>query len=434
MQFAADCREDTLDKNWQNLVLTHLAEKIHVGVLTGSPITDMRITLRAGKAHVKHTEGGDFRQATYRAVRNGLRKAESVLLEPWYAYTLEVPQDCVGRAMADIQQCGGTFQPPETKGDTAVLRGKAPVAGLQDYYTAVTNYTHGKGRLFCTQAGYAPCENSAEIIDAIGYDCDGDVENSADSVFCGNGAAYVVRWDEVEQHMHLPSCLEAPKEAPPESAAPAPSVVRHYGGSLEEDQELMAIFERTYGKVERDPNRAFRGTAELEQMSATFSEIAPQQRGEEYLLVDGYNIIFAWDELKTLAQESLDTARSRLIRILCNYQGYRKCHLILVFDAYRVNGVQREIEHVHDIDVVYTKAAETADSYIEKTTRTLCREHRVRVATSDGMEQLIILGNGAYRISAEEFRQEVKQTEQAIRTYLDSADAKSEISEIRVRH
>ena len=196
----------------------------------------------------------------------------------------------------------------------------------------------------------------------------------------------------------------------------------------------MAIFERTYGKVERDLNRSFRGAAELEQMSATFSEIAPQQRGEEYLLVDGYNIIFAWDELKTLAQESLDTARSRLIRILCNYQGYRKCHLILVFDAYRVNGVQREIEHVHDIDVVYTKAAETADSYIEKTTRTLCREHRVRVATSDGMEQLIILGNGAYRISAEEFRQEVKQTEQAIRTYLDSADAKSEISEIRVRH
>lgn len=434
LQFAADCREDTLDKNWQNLVLTHLAEKIHVGVLTGSPITDMRITLRAGKAHVKHTEGGDFRQATYRAVRNGLRKAESVLLEPWYAYTLEVPQDCVGRAMADIQQCGGTFQPPETKGDTAVLRGKAPVAGLQDYYTAVTNYTHGKGRLFCTQAGYAPCENSAEIIDAIGYDCDGDVENSADSVFCGNGAAYVVRWDEVEQHMHLPSCLEAPKEAPPESAAPAPSAVRRYGGSLEEDQELMAIFERTYGKVERDLNRAFRGAAELEQMSTTFSEIAPQQRGEEYLLVDGYNIIFAWDELKTLAQESLDTARSRLIQILCNYQGYRKCHLILVFDAYRVNGVQREIEHVHDIDVVYTKAAETADSYIEKTTRTLCREHRVRVATSDGMEQLIILGNGAYRISAEEFRQEVKQTEQAIRTYLDSADAKSEISEIRVRH
>ena len=225
MQFAADCREEVLDKNWQRLVLTHLEEKQHLGVLTGAPLTDVKITLLTGKAHLKHTEGGDFRQATYRAVRNGLRKAESVLLEPWYAYTLEVPQDCVGRAMADIQQCGGTFQPPETKGDTAVLRGKAPVAGLQDYYTAVTNYTHGKGRLFCTQAGYAPCENSAEIIDAIGYDCDGDVENSADSVFCGNGAAYVVRWDEVEQHMHLPSCLEAPKEAPPESAAPAPPAI-----------------------------------------------------------------------------------------------------------------------------------------------------------------------------------------------------------------
>ena len=415
LQFASSCREDALDKNWQRLVLTHLAEKTHLGVCTGSPITDMRITLCAGKAHLKHTEGGDFRQATYRAVRNGLRKAQTVLLEPWYRFRLELPTENVGRAMTDLQQMGADFQPPETKDTGSVIAGRAPVAKLRGYAAAVTSYTHGSGRLVCSSDGYAPCQNAEEVIASIGYDCDSDLANSADSVFCAHGAGFVVPWNQVEQYMHLPSCLSKQSDSAPEPETPGRLSRSHYHGSLEEDKELMAIFERTYGKIDRNPQQALYTPKEEAALPA--GALEPNYSKEEYLLVDGYNIIFAWEELKALAQESLDSARGQLMHILSNYCGYRRCRLILVFDAYKVKGQHEETEQYHNITVVYTKEAETADSYIEKATHTLSKEHKVRVATSDGMEQLIILGNGALRVSAEEFRQEVAQTEAAIRAY-----------------
>ena len=416
LQFGVNCREDDLERNWQRLVLTHLEEKTHLGVLTGSPITDMRITLCAGKAHVKHTEGGDFRQATYRAVRNGLRKAKSILLEPWYEFLLELPTENVGRAMTDLQQMGAEFQPPETEGDRSVLQGSAPVAKLRGYASEVTGYTHGVGRLVCSPKGYAPCQNPEEVIAAVGYDCDSDLENSADSIFCAHGAGFAVKWDEVEQHMHLPGCLHQLEE-PDEPAAPVRVSRAAYGGSLAEDKELMAIFERTYGKIDRNPRQALCTPKEEDNAAAYHGKPDPAYDGEEYLLVDGYNIIFAWDELKTIAQNNLDSARGQLMHMLSNYCGYRKCKLILVFDAYKVKGYHGETEQYHNITVVYTKEAETADSYIEKATLDLSKKHKVRVATSDGMEQLIILGNGALRITAAEFRQEVLQTEAAIREY-----------------
>lgn len=415
LQFASSCREDALDKNWQRLVLTHLAEKTHLGVCTGSPITDMRITLCAGKAHLKHTEGGDFRQATYRAVRNGLRKAQTVLLEPWYRFRLELPTENVGRAMTDLQQMGADFQSPETKDTGSVIAGRAPVAKLRGYAAAVTSYTHGSGRLVCSSDGYAPCQNAEEVIASIGYDCDSDLANSADSVFCAHGAGFVVPWNQVEQYMHLPSCLSKQSDSAPEPETPGRLSRSHYHGSLEEDKELMAIFERTYGKIDRNPQQALYTPKEEAALPA--GALEPNYSKEEYLLVDGYNIIFAWEELKALAQESLDSARGQLMHTLSNYCGYRRCRLILVFDAYKVKGQHEETEQYHNITVVYTKEAETADSYIEKATHTLSKEHKVRVATSDGMEQLIILGNGALRVSAEEFRQEVAQTEAAIRAY-----------------
>lgn len=415
--FAADCREELLDKNWQRLVLTHLQEKTHVGVLTGSPITDMKITLCAGKAHLKHTEGGDFRQATYRAVRNGLRKAKSILLEPWYDFTMELPTESVGRAMTDLQQLHGEFGVPETIGETAVISGSAPVAGLRHYHKILSGYTHGKGRLNCTSKGYAPCQNTEEILAAIGYDCNADIENTADSIFCAHGAGFLVKWNEVEDHMHLPSCLE--KSAAVTAAEPA---ALHFsrgssGDIFAQDKELMAIFERTYGKINRDSRHALYTPKED---APVCRDVTAAITGEEYVLVDGYNIIFAWEELKKLAQESLDAARSRLIHVLCNYCGYRQCHLILVFDAYKVKGQHREIERYCNIDIVYTKESETADSYIEKTAHDLGKQHRVRVATSDGMEQMIILGSGALRVTADEFYREVTEAEQAIRTYAQS--------------
>lgn len=415
LQFASDCREDDLDRNWQRLVLTHLEEKIHVGVLTGSPIADMKITLCAGRAHVKHTEGGDFRQATYRAVRNGLRWARSVLLEPWYDFVLEIPTECVGRSMTDLQQMGADFQPPETDDAHSVMRGSAPVAKMRGYQSMVTGYTHGKGRLVCTPKGYAPCQNAEEVIAAIGYDCDSDVENTADSIFCAHGAGFAVKWNKVREYMHLPSCFTPkPAEAPEEMVSGENRAAR-YVSSLAEDKELMEIFERTYGKINRNPRQALYTPKEAP--APYHGKKNPVYDGEEYLLVDGYNIIFAWDELKDLARDSLETARSRLIHQMCNYCGYRQCKLILVFDAYKVKGQHREVEQYCNISIVYTKESETADSYIEKATHELCRDHRVRVATSDGMEQVIILGNGALRVSADEFYHEVRQAEEAIRAY-----------------
>jgi len=389
-------------------------------VLTGAPITDMKITLAAGRAHQKHTEGGDFRQATYRAVRQGLRRAESVLLEPWYDFRLELPSEAVGRAMSDLQRMGGSFAPPETEGDRSVLTGSAPVSEMRGYQMEVTGYTRGRGRLSCSLRGYEPCHNAEEVIAAAGYDCDADLDNPADSVFCAHGAGFLVKWDEVPAHMHLESVLDAPKEpagVPGERAAERRAA--DYCAMVAEDRELLEIFERTYGPIRRDPRKAFR-PVRREPARRPPSQPPKGLDGPEYLLVDGYNIIFAWDDLNALAQENLDAARGRLVDLLCNYRGFRQCEVIVVFDAYRVKGNPGEVERVHNISVVYTKEAETADMYIEKVTRELGKHNRVRVATSDALEQLIILGHGALRISADAFREEVAQVEQAIREYLES--------------
>ena len=411
MQFAADCREEVLDKNWQRLVLTHLEEKQHLGVLTGSPLTDVKITLIAGRAHLKHTEGGDFRQATYRAVRQGLMLAKSQLLEPWYAFRLEVPAENIGRAMSDIQRMEGTFDPPESGEETAVLTGFAPVSTMRSYPMEVVSYTRGRGHLSLTLDGYRPCHNAQEVIAAIGYEPEHDLDNPADSVFCAHGAGFVVPWDQVRSHMHVDSGWGKSTRPEQEAAVPQRRAMA-YRATLEEDAELLKIFERTYGPIKRDPLAAFRPVQKRERpdFAAEQWEIAP-----EYLLVDGYNIFFAWDELNALSKESLDAARHKLMDILCNYQGFQKCVLILVFDAYRVPGSPGSIEQYHNIHVVYTKEAETADMFIERVTHEIGRNRRVRVATSDGMEQIIILGHGALRVSARMFHEEVQNVEKQIR-------------------
>ena len=411
LQFATHCREEVLDKNWQRLVLTHLEEKQHRGVLTGSPLTDVKITLLAGKAHLKHTEGGDFRQATYRAVRQGLMLAKSQLLEPWYAFRLEVPAENIGRAMSDIQRMEGTFDPPESGEETAVLTGFAPVSTMRSYPMEMVSYTRGRGHLSLILDGYRSCHNAQEVIAAIGYEPEHDLDNPADSVFCAHGAGFVVPWDQVRSHMHVDSGWGKSTRPEQEAAVPQRRAMA-YRATLEEDAELLKIFERTYGPIKRDPLAAFRPVQKRERpdFAAEQWEIAP-----EYLLVDGYNIIFAWDELNALSKESLDAARHKLMDILCNYQGFQKCVLILVFDAYRVPGSPGSIEQYHNIHVVYTKEAETADMFIERVTHEIGRNRRVRVATSDGMEQIIILGHGALRVSARMFHEEVQNVEKQIR-------------------
>lgn len=417
LRFATECREDQLDRNWQRLILTHLEEKTHLGVLTGSPITDMKITLAAGKAHLKHTEGGDFRQATYRAVRHGLMNAESILLEPYYDFHLEIPNDSVGRAITDIQQMGGEFEPPVSSGEMTIISGSAPVSEMRDYHTEVISYSHGKGRLNCMLKGYFPCHDQDKVIAAYGYDCEADLNNTADSVFCGHGAGFVVKWDEVYNYMHLESVLK--KSKPQEvTQTVTRQQLTEYRDRLEEDKELMAIFERTYGPIKRDSRSALHTEKHIPVPKP--SKTQPVPTGPEYLLVDGYNIIFSWDELKAAAAENLDLARNMLINTLCNYQGFKQCNLILVFDAYKVKGQHGNVEKVHNITVVYTKEAETADSYIEKAAHDLSKNHKVRVATSDNLEQIIILGSGAYRISAREFYEEVKSVEKAIRDFISN--------------
>ncbi len=406
LRFAAACPEDQLDRAWQRLVLAHLAEKEHLGVLTGAPVTDMKITLIAGRAHVKHTEGGDFRQAVYRAVRQGLMTAESVLLEPWYDFRLELPRECLGRALSDLQRMNGETAPAETEGEEAVLTGSAPVSALRDYAGEVTAYTRGRGRLLCGAGGYRPCPDAAAVIQAAGYDPERDVENTPDSVFCEHGAGYTVKWDQVPARAHVDSGWR--REAPPEpEEAPRPRRRLSYAGTLQQDRELQAIFERTYGPGKpRDfspPREPKRPPAEDGEKRA----VRERDDGPEYLLVDGYNIIFAWDELAAAARENLDAARTRLCDMLSNYQGFRRCEVIAVFDAYKVKGGLGSVEKYHNIHVVYTKEAETADAYIERATYEIGRRHRVRVATSDGPEQLIILGHGALRVSASAFRAEM---------------------------
>ena len=406
LRLATACPTDQLDLNWQRLILTHLMEKPHRGVLTGAPVTDIKITLIAGRAHIKHTEGGDFRQATYRAVRQGLMQVKSRLLEPWYDVRLEVPASFMGRAMSDLQRMSGQVDPPDLQGDRAVLTGGVPVAALGDYWREVVAYTQGQGRLSCALRGYEPCHNSEEIIAASGYQPERDVDNPAGSVFCSHGAGVTVPWDEVFDHMHVESPLARPRtEEKPDSPPVRTEAPR---GSLEQDKELLAIFERTYGKVE---TKAFQPQKKPARTSLddSYREIRTQRTGPEYLLVDGYNIIFAWDELKAIAQENVAAAREALLDLLSNYKGFRQCEVILVFDAYKVKGNPGSIDKTGGVYVVYTKEAETADAYIEKTTYELGKNHRVRVATSDGLEQLIILGHGALRLSAAAFHQEMEQ-------------------------
>jgi len=433
LRFATACSTDTLDLNWQRLILTHLEEKQHLGVLTGSPITDMKITLVTGRAHDKHTEGGDFRQATYRAVRQGLMQAKSVLLEPWYDFRLELPADQIGRAMSDLQRMGGETEPPETFGEETVLTGSAPVAALREYAREVVAYTRGRGRLLLQNGGYRPCAEADKVIEAIGYEPERDVENTPDSVFCAHGAGYNVRWDEVPAMAHVSSGLRLGKQAAQETAVPRVRTVSSYAGTLEQDRELQAIFERTYGPVKRQtfipPKEPKRPAADTE---AEKRRIKEQFQGEEYLLIDGYNIIFAWEELKSIARENLDAARTALCDLLCNYQGYKKNRVIAVFDAYKVKGGLGSVEKYHNIHVVYTKEAETADAYIEKATYELGRHHRVMVATSDGPEQLIILGHGALRLSASSFREEVESVQGQISGVLEKNNRHTKTGSVRL--
>ena len=434
VQLTADCPPDSLAENWQRLVLTHLAERTHPGVLIGAPLTDVKITLAAGRAHQKHTEGGDFRQATYRAVRQGLRMAEAKdgvqLLEPWYDFTLELPADALGRAMADVQRMCGSFEAPETLGGTVRLTGRLPVATARGYAREVAAYTHGLGRWTVLPAGYDACHNADEIVSAAGYDPDADVENPADSVFCAHGAGYLVKWDEVPARAHLSTGLErrlngetATEEADAEDDANARRRrADAYRGTLEQDKELLAIFERTYGKIKRrgetgDAKKAARAALHTAPAAASVPA-KPVPAGPDYLLVDGYNVIFAWDDLRKLADGNLDAARRRLMDILCNYAGYRRCVPILVFDAYKVRGGAREVEQYHNLYVVYTREAETADMYIERATHELAKEHRTRVVSSDGAEQIIVMGHGALRVSARAFEEEVRAVEKEIREFL----------------
>lgn len=433
-QFFTACSEDVLARNWQRLILTHLEEKEHIGVLTGSPLTDVQITILTGRAHAKHTEGGDFRQATYRAVRQGLRKARNILLEPYYEFRLEVPAEMIGRAMADVQKMQGTFDAPEVEGETAILKGTAAVAQMRDYQKEVVSYTHGTGKLFCSLKGYAPCKNQDEVVQNIGYDPEADLENPTGSVFCAHGAGFVVPWDQVEAYMHLQSGVdmdELDSESwyeDMESAQNPGTAVDNanisgnisgkngkfsYSGSYEEEEELQAIFERTFGPMKRDRTAFQKKTVHSSTPATRYRAGKPRQ--EEYLLVDGYNIIFSWEELNELAKKNIHAACDKLMDILSNYQGYRKCTMILVFDAYKVEGHVEEIITYHNIYVVYTKEAETADQYIEKTVHRIGRQYQVTVATSDGLEQVIIMGQGAHRISAQGLKKEIEDTEKTAR-------------------
>ena len=415
LEFAVSCSEDMLDKNWQRLILTHLEEKAHKGVLTGSDITDMKITLVAGKAHLKHTEGGDFRQATYRAVRQGLRKARSVLLEPVYEYRLEVPSDMVGRAMTDIQKMYGTFQGPEIEGEMSVLTGVAPVVTMGGYQSEVTAYTRGRGRLSCTLKGYQPCHNAEEVIEAAGYEPDADMENPTGSVFCAHGAGFVVNWDEVDTYAHIQTELgleETEQETVLQTQPAQP--YKSFDEIRLDQEELEEIFTRTYGPIRRERN-AFQKASRTVTAPASPRKSKPKEPEKEYLLVDGYNIIFAWEDLNELAKVNIEGARNKLMDILCDYQGYKKCTLILVFDAYKVEGGQGSVQKYHNIHVVYTKEAETADQYIEKTVHEIGKKYHVTVATSDALEQVIILGQGADRLSARNLREEIQRMKEEIR-------------------
>lgn len=414
MQFDSECSEDVLDRNWQRLVLTHLEEKEHKGVLTGSVITDMKITLTSGKAHLKHTEGGDFRQATYRAVRQGLKKAESVLLEPYYEFRIELPSENVGRAMTDIQNRFGKFEAPETLGEMTVLTGIAPVSTLSGYQKDVIAYTGGRGRISLTLKGYDLCHNQEEVVAARGYDSERDLANPTGSVFCAHGAGFVVDWDEVEEYMHMERTLDQTGE---EGLAEVTLPKRRHSSIELTQEELDAIYVRTPDPVKQNHGQVTVCAKEKDrEPGSAYTDPKWERRRrekegrQEYLLVDGYNIIFSWEELRELSEKDIGAARGKLADILSNYQGYRKCTLILVYDAYKVEGNPGEVMKYHNIYIVYTKEAETADQYIEKTVRRIAKDAAVTVATSDGLEQVIILGQGANRMSAPGLKEEIERT------------------------
>lgn len=431
--FDSKCSEDDLEGSWQRLILTHLKEKEHLGILTGSPITDIKITLIAGRAHLKHTEGGDFRQATYRAIRQGLKKAKSILLEPYYSFKLELPTENVGRAMTDIQRMKGSFDPPQINGDMALLIGNAPVATMSGYQVEVNAYTRGRGNLFCTPAGYQPCHNFEEVISKIDYDSEQDFDNPTGSVFCSHGESFLVKWDQVEEYMHIESAIwnqylkdKAEDKAVEEDKNTEPIKNKSLSKNKDfwqEDKELEEIFTRTYGPIKQSPvyTQSRLGYENKKaQTKKAYIKTEANKKLKEYLLVDGYNIIFSWDELKELATENMDAARYRLMDILCNYQGFKKCTVILVFDAYKVKGGLGEVQKYKNINVVYTKEAETADQYIEKVTYEIAKDNHVVVATSDALEQLIILGRGAVRLSANDLKEEIIRVNTIIRQdYMD---------------
>ena len=428
LQFASLCSEDELDKNWQRLILTHLEEKVHPGVLTGSEITDMRIVLIAGRAHQKHTEGGDFRQATYRAVRQGLRRAKSVLLEPVFSFTLEVPTEMLGRAMSDVKKMYGEFDPPENRGERSILTGTAPVACMRDYQREVNTYTRGLGRFSCVLKGYAPCHNAEEVIARMQYDAEADTANPTGSVFCAHGAGFVVEWNRVEEYAHVENKWhpEGEEKTAPEEERAAGGQRRSASTGYITQEEIEEIFRQTYGKKAQDNHRFRRyhkSSADAQRQSAAgngspSSEIrrnGNREKKEEFLLVDGYNIIFAWEELREIAARNIDSARDRLMDIMSNYQGFLGSTLILVYDAYKVKGNPGTVMKYHNIHVVYTKEAETADQYIEKTVHEIGKKHHVTVATSDGLEQMIIWGDGAIRMSAAGLKQAVEEAAKQLR-------------------
>lgn len=410
VQCMSVCSEDLLDRNWQRLILTHLMETEHRGVLTGAPITDIRITLVSGKAHLKHTEGGDFRQAVYRAVRQGLKQADSVLLEPCYEYRLELPSENVGRAMTDIERMHGTFGLPQTEADRTILTGTAPVSTMRDYQKEVHAYTRGNGTLQCTLKGYAPCHNTEEVLAATGYDSERDTLHPTGSVFCAHGAGFLVPWYEVKEYMHLPSIMQ---EKPSDSSEEKQTAYRvpEETDAWIDTEEVDRIIAQSVGANKKQKTLPKK---KLPEYYKSTSKPKKQEVREEYLLVDGYNVIFAWEDLKDLAQVSIDGARGKLLDILCDYQGMKKCNLIVVFDAYRVQGHKTEISTYHNIHVVFTKEAETADQYIEKFAHENGKKYNVTVATSDGLEQIIIRGQGCRLLSARELKDEIERTKKTL--------------------
>lgn len=419
MQFATDCSEDILDKNWQRLIMTHLEEREHIGVLTGSVITDMKITIISGKAHTKHTEGGDFRQATYRAVRQGLMQAKSRLLEPYYAFRLELPSENIGRAMTDMETMYGKMEAPIIEGERAVLTGTVPVATMQDYQITVSAYTKGRGTLFCSLAGYGPCHNEEEVIASIGYDPEADVSNPTGSVFCAHGAGFLVPWNQVKDYMHVDSVLSPVK---PDFEEEVMSEISRRKASLFDDsideEQITSILNHSSHNNER-PSKHYKKKKNPMPVSTYKGKPKPVNR-KRYMIVDGYNIVHAWDELNCLLDDNLDGARAKLMDMLCNYQGYVKCELIVVFDAYKVKGNLGEMFDYHNIHVVYTKEAETADAYIEKLTHTISKDYSVTVATSDGLVQLITRGQNCTIMSARELKEDMERVREEIRQYMEN--------------